>query len=79
MEKHGFVTLMDRILAEEVNVSTVSTDRHMQIRKLMRTDPKYTLIKHEVDPWHLIKGLKKKLNAKAKKKECAIIGTYICL
>ena len=29
---------------------------------------------HTIDPWHLIKGLKKKLNATAKKKGCEIIG-----
>ena len=74
MEKVGFIRLMDRILDEDVNIEEVSTDRHPQIRKLMRVDPKYNTIKHSVDPWHLIKGMKKKLNAKAKTKGCEIIG-----
>ena len=76
MEKVGFVLLLDRLLDQGLTISTVSTDRHMQIRKLMRTDPKYEQIVHTIDPWHLIKGLKKKLNAKAKKKGCEIIGKF---
>ena len=43
----------------------------------MKTDARFKNITHAIDPWHLIKGLKKKLNAKAKKKGCEIIGDYI--
>jgi len=39
----------------------------------------YNHINHLIDPWHLIKGLKKKLNAKAKKKGCEIIGKKIII
>ena len=74
MEKAGFVTLMDRVIGEGVNIGTVSMDRQNQIRKLMRTDPNYKNINHAIDPWHLIKGIKKKLNVKAKKKGCEVIG-----
>ena len=75
MEKAGFVEVLDRVRSKGINVKRVSTDRHPQIRKLLRSNPKYKgKITHNVDPWHLIKGLKKKLNAKAKKANCAIIG-----
>jgi len=69
MELHGFQTLLNRLVTQEkMNIDTISTDRHVQIRKLMRTQ--YSEINHVVDPWHVIKGLIKKLNLKAKKKEC---------
>ena len=74
MEKAGFVKLLDGLLEEDINITEISTDRHCQIRKLLRTDPKYIGINHAIDPWHLIKGIKKKLNAKSKKKGCEIIS-----
>ena len=73
MEKEGFSRLMDKIIGEGVTIEEVSTDRHLQIRKLM-TSEKYKEIKHSIDPWHLIKSLKKKLKAKSKNKDCEIIG-----
>ena len=79
MEKEGFVYLLDSLLDQGVNVDTLSTDRHCQIRKLMRVEPRYKKIKHTVDPWHLIKGIRKKLNAASKKKDCALIGKYSCI
>ena len=84
MEKEGFVRLMDKIKSEGVSIDEVSTDRHGQIRKLMRTSVKYKNIKHSIDPWQLIKSLKKKLvavccRAKAKKKGCeAICKSHSC-
>jgi len=74
MEKEGFERLVER-LSEELNIDSISTDRHCQIRKLMRVQ--YPHINHYVDPWHIIKGLVKKLNAKAKKKGCESIGKTI--
>jgi len=38
MELHGFQTLLNRLVTQEkMNIDTISTDRHVQIRKLMRT------------------------------------------
>ena len=71
MEKAGFVGVLNNILSQGVNVKIVSTDRHLQIRKLMREV--YGYIEHAVDPWHLIKGMVKKLRAKSKKKGCEVI------
>lgn len=76
MEKAGFIRVLEGLLDKDVNIETISTDRHNQIRKLMRVDPRFNHIQHVIDPWHLIKGLKKKLNAKAKKKGCEIIGKF---
>jgi len=74
MEIAGFKCLVDRILSDGIAIKNISTDRHLQICKLLRVDPSYNYINHLIDPWHLIKGIKKKLNAKAKKKGCEIIG-----
>ena len=74
MEMAGFVCILDRIMSNGIKIDQISTDRHVQIRKLLRVEPKYQSIEHRIDPWHLIKGMKKKLNAKARKKGCEIIG-----
>jgi len=70
MEKEGFIRLLRGIQQDSVKVDVVSTDRHVQIRKLMRTDPEFNSIKHEFDPWHLSKSLVKKLTKAAKRKGC---------
>ena len=41
MEKAGFIKTMMNLKDEGVVVDTVSTDRHTQIRKLVRTDPRF--------------------------------------
>ena len=78
MEKAGFIKVVDNLIDQGVKITTVSTDRHNQIRKIMKNEPKYKDIVHLIDPpWHVIKGLKKKLNAKSKKKGCEAIGTFM--
>ena len=77
MEKAGFEKLIFGLLDRGLKIAEISTDRHGQIRKLMRIHPLLKNITHAIDPWHLIKGLKKKLTAKAKKKDCKIIGKWI--
>ena len=72
MEKEGLVRLLTRLRRENIKIKALSTDRHNQIRKLMKVS--YPYVTHQIDPWHCIKGLKKKLNALAKKKGCEIIG-----
>ena len=41
MEKAGFVKVVLDLQNEGINIHTISTDRHIQIRKLMRTDPRF--------------------------------------
>ena len=67
MEKAGFIQVMDNLIAQAVKITAVSTDRHNQIRKLMKNEPKYANITHTIDPWHVIKGLKKKVKCKIQK------------
>lgn len=68
MEKEGFIRLLSALQDKGVKIDIVSTDRHTQIRKLMRTNPQFNAIKHQFDPWHIAKGVCKKLNKAAKKK-----------
>ena len=75
MEKFGFIQLLDQLLAEGINITTISTDRHTQIRKYLRVHR--PSINHDVDPWHVIKGLIKKLNASAKKKKFKELGAFL--
>lgn len=65
MEKLGFKTCLDRVGQKGIKVELVATDRHIGIRKVMRTG--YPDIDHEFDVWHFAKSIKKKLLTKAKK------------
>ncbi|KAJ8049559.1 hypothetical protein HOLleu_02345 [Holothuria leucospilota] len=75
MEKMGFKKCVDKIEGNNIKVSLVATDRHAGIRKLIRTD--YPHITHNFDVWHFVKSLRKKLLAKAKKKDCDELAPWI--
>ena len=61
MEKEAFSRVLDNITTNlELSVDVVSTDRHLPIKKLMRTDSRFNHIDHQFDPWHIAKGLLKK-------------------
>ena len=69
MEKEGFIRCIDDIISKfKLPVRVISTDRHASIKKLMRTDPRFQHILHQFDPWHIGKGLIKKLIKASKKK-----------
>ena len=75
MEKLGFRRTLDELLQAGMEVSTVATDRHMGIRKLLKDD--YPEIDHQFDIWHISKSITKKLTAKAKRKVCEDLGPWI--
>ena len=68
MGKEGFVRLLEGLKKEGIKIDIVSTDRHTQIKKLMRVDPNFNDIKHQFDPWHVAKSICKKINKAAKLK-----------
>ena len=75
MEIRGFKEALTTIEGNGVKVSTISTDRHPQIVKEMRvSNPEKC---HEFDPWHVAKGVSKKLAAAAKIRECEGLGEWI--
>lgn len=67
MESVGFRRGLDRLLDSGVSVDVVTTDRAPSIRKIMRES--YPDLRHQFDPWHVAKGVKKKATAAARKKE----------
>nr|XP_054775161.1 uncharacterized protein LOC129283348 [Lytechinus pictus] len=75
MEKLGFQRALQELLDAGINVTVVATDRHVGIRKLMREE--YPHIIHQFDVWHVEKAVKKRLLAKSKRKENALLGPWI--
>ncbi|KAJ8049501.1 hypothetical protein HOLleu_02272 [Holothuria leucospilota] len=75
MEKVGFRTCLNRVREKGIKVQLVATDRHAGIRKVMRTE--YPDIDHDFDVWHFAKSIKKKLLAKAKKKDAEDLSRWI--
>uniref|UniRef100_A0A8C6KCV0 Uncharacterized protein n=1 Tax=Nothobranchius furzeri TaxID=105023 RepID=A0A8C6KCV0_NOTFU len=75
MDIRGFKEALATIEQNGVKVSTISTDRHSQtVKELRVSNPeKY----HEFDPWHVVKGVSKKLAAAAKRRECEGLGECI--
>ncbi|KAK7909539.1 hypothetical protein WMY93_014223 [Mugilogobius chulae] len=75
MELQGFKDALRTIEENEIRVSTISTDRHPQIVKEMRVNHADKV--HQFDPWHVAKGVSKKLTAEAKRKVCEELGAWI--
>lgn len=67
MEKVGLQTLLEKFRKIPIPISTLTTDRHTQIRAFLRKH--YPSISHQFDVWHFAKSVKKKL-CKLAKKSC---------
>ncbi|XP_033725289.1 uncharacterized protein LOC117315251 [Pecten maximus] len=74
MEKEGLSRSM-AFLKNFIEIDTIVTDRHVQIRKWVREN--MTDTKHCVDVWHVAKGLKKKVLALSKEKDCGELSSWI--
>ena len=57
---------MNVLIDVGITISSITTDRHKSIRKILRE--KYPEILHQFDVWHFAKNISKKLRAKAKLK-----------
>ncbi|XP_076128204.1 uncharacterized protein LOC143109377 [Alosa pseudoharengus] len=66
MEAMGFQRGLNHLLDLGLDIGVMATDRSPSIRKLMRES--YGNIRHEYDPWHVNKSLKKKLVSVSNKK-----------
>lgn len=75
MELEGFVRCVDD-LEKRVDIQMISTDRHVQIKKRMRSE-QYCHIDHQFDPWHIAKGISKKLTPASKKKGLSVLGQWV--
>lgn len=66
MELDGLKQNLRRLDENAINVNSLTTDRHKQVRKYIREERKD--IEHQFDVWHMSKNIKKKLTKVAKKK-----------
>ncbi|CAN7941119.1 unnamed protein product [Ixodes hexagonus] len=75
MEKYGFVKCLEKVKRQGLKVASVTTDRHVQVTKYMRTEE--PTIRHYFDGWHISKGIKKKLAAQTKRAGCGVLEVWI--
>ena len=62
MEKEAFIRCINNIHhLQNLPIKMLSTDRHVSIKKLMKTDERFKHIEHQFDPWHLAKGILEKI------------------
>ena len=62
MEKEALIRCMNNIHhLQNLPIKMLSTDRHESIKKLMKTDERFKHIEHQFDPWHVAKGILKKI------------------
>ena len=57
MEKEGLRRCLDSLLANDVQILSITTDRHWGMGALMKKD--YSFIEHQYDVWHLAKSVVK--------------------
>ena len=50
---------MEKFRKKEISVSSLTTDRHEQIRSYMKKE--HPQIKYQFDVWHVAKNIKKKI------------------
>ncbi|KAH6920774.1 hypothetical protein HPB50_028237 [Hyalomma asiaticum] len=75
MEKYAFVKSLKVVKERRLKVTSVTTDRHVQITKHMRMNE--PTVKHYFDAWHISKGIKKKLAAHSKRAGCSVLELWI--
>lgn len=73
MEKLACQTVLDRIFDSGLNIVTIATDRHVQIRKLLTEYP----VDHQFDVFHVSKTLKKKLKIISTQKDCKDLAPWV--
>ena len=55
MAKEGFIRCVENIENKlKLSIAVLSTDRHVQIKHVMKSDPRLKLILHKFDPWHFL-------------------------
>jgi len=74
MEPMGFRQGLDKLLDEGIPVKVVTTDRHPSIRKIVREE--YPEVTHQFDPWHVAKGIKKKMVVASNKRYCRELAPW---
>ena len=75
IEKYGLVTLFENFVSKNINIVSLTADRHVQIKSCMKISQPNIL--HQFDVWHVIKNIKKKLVKSASKKDCEELNAWI--
>ena len=75
MEKKGLEKLLSKLANMGVRISTLTTDRHVQIRSFLKNE--HPEIIHQFDIWHFGKSIKKALTNLSKKKGCEPLTHWI--
>ena len=66
---------MDKFCKKEISISSLTTDRHVQIRSYVKKE--HPQIKNDFDAWHVVKNIKKKIVKKVKLKCCSELFDWI--
>ncbi|XP_023819663.1 uncharacterized protein LOC101164121 isoform X2 [Oryzias latipes] len=76
MEKEGFIRSVNFLGTQQgLDIDVIITDRHVQLRKWIREN--LPDVQHLLDVWHVAKGLRKKLVALSKEKDCTDLKEWI--
>ncbi|XP_049272590.1 uncharacterized protein LOC119397635 [Rhipicephalus sanguineus] len=70
-----FVKSLDVVKKKGLNVMSLTTDRHVQVTKYLKTQE--PTIPHYYDAWHITNGIKKKLAAHTKRAGCSVLELWI--
>ena len=57
MEKEGLRCCLDKLLTQDVTITSIATDRHTGVASLMKKE--YSFIDHQYDMWHMAKSVTK--------------------
>ena len=71
MKLDGLKNVIQRLYDNVINISSLTTDRHKQVRKNQKD------IRHQFGVWYFAKNVKKHLLKAAKKKCCSELGPWI--
>jgi alkyl hydroperoxide reductase subunit AhpC len=66
MELEGLQRCKEKFCEYGVNISTLVTDRHVQVNKWIRSE--WPSVTHYFDIWHVAKSLNKKMDELGKKR-----------
>jgi len=61
-------------LSNFINILSITTDRHTMVKKFLASSMQH--IKHWFDVWHVAKNIKKKIDAKANRKDCSALRDW---
>uniref|UniRef100_A0A914PRZ4 Uncharacterized protein n=1 Tax=Panagrolaimus davidi TaxID=227884 RepID=A0A914PRZ4_9BILA len=75
MELAGTKAILNYLEQLGINVTLLTTDRHVTVRKMMETH--FPKILHLFDTWHLLKSLTKDLREKTKTKRSGILKYFV--